>query len=164
MQSDNFSPKESLQLIDSMINQAKNRFSENGFLYLLWGWMVLGCSVGHFILIKLRLFKHPEIIWISCWLVAIYQIIYLVRRGKKATVKTYSENIIGYVWMTFGITMGVVSFIVTKTQSSDLINSLALVLYGIPTFLSGVVMRFKALKLGGIICWSLAVISVFVQP
>ncbi len=164
MQSDNFSPKESLQLIDSMINQAKNRFSENGFLYLLWGWLILFCSIGHFILLKLNLFKHPEIIWVSCWLVAIYQIIYLVRRGKKVTVKTYSENIIGYVWMTFGITMGVASFIMAKTQSWDLINSLALMLYGIPTFLSGVVMRFKALKIGGIICWSLAVVSVFIQP
>lgn len=164
MQSDNFSPKESLQLIDSMINQAKNRFSDNGFLYLLWGWLILFCSIGHFILLKLNLFKHPEIIWISCWLVAIYQIIYLVRRGKKVTVKTYSENIIGYVWMTFGITMGVASFIMAKTQNWDLINSLALMLYGIPTFLSGVVMRFKALKIGGIICWSLAVVSVFIQP
>lgn len=41
MQPENFSPKDSLQLIDQMINQAKNRFSENGFLYLLWGWLIL---------------------------------------------------------------------------------------------------------------------------
>ena len=31
MQPENFSPKDSLLLIDSMINQAKNRFTENGF-------------------------------------------------------------------------------------------------------------------------------------
>lgn len=83
MQTENFSPKDSLQLIDSMINQAKNRFTENGFLYLLWGWLILICSVGHFVLLKLQLVKHPEIIWASCWLAVIFQAIYLVRKNKK---------------------------------------------------------------------------------
>ena len=49
MQSENFSPKDSLLLIDSMINQAKNRFSENGFLYLLWGWVIFACAIFHFV-------------------------------------------------------------------------------------------------------------------
>ena len=164
MQSDNFSPKESLQLIDSMINQAKNRFSENGFLYLLWGWLILFCSIGHFILLKLNLFKHPEIIWASCWLVVIYQIFYLVKRRKKETVKSYSEYIIGYVWMSFGFSIGMISFIVAKANHWELVNSLMLMLYGIPTFLSGIIMRFNALKIGGIICWCLSIISVLVAP
>jgi hypothetical protein len=164
MQPENFSPKDSLLLIDSMINQAKNRFSENGFLYLLWGWVILFCSVTHFILIKLDLFEHPEIIWTSTWLVVIFQVIYLVRRRKKQTVKTYSEHIIGYVWMVFGITMGIISFILSKTNNWDVMNPLLLMMYGMPTFLSGVIMRFKALKVGGIICWGLSIISVLVAP
>jgi hypothetical protein len=41
MQEEKFSPQESLQLIESMIDQAKSRFSENGHLYLLWGWIVI---------------------------------------------------------------------------------------------------------------------------
>jgi hypothetical protein len=164
MQPDNFSPKDSLQLIDSMISQAKNRFSENGFLYLLWGWVILFCSVTHFILIKLDLFEHPEIIWASTWLVVIFQVIYLLRRRKKQTVKTYSEHIIGYVWMVFGITMGMISFILSKTNNWDVMNPLLLMMYGMPTFLSGVIMRFKALKVGGIICWGLSIISVLVAP
>jgi len=164
MQSENFSPKDSLLLIDSMINQAKNRFSENGFLYLLWGWLILICSVGHFILLQLKTFEHPELIWASCWLAVIFQIIYLVRAKKKETVKTYSEDIIGYVWMCFGISMFILSFILGKGQSWEKIYSLFLMLYGTPTFLSGVVMQFKPLKIGGIACWGLAIISVFILP
>lgn len=164
MQPENFSPKDSLLLIDSMINQAKNRISENGFLYLLWGWVILFSALGHFVLIKLQLFKHPEMIWISTWLAVIYQVFYLLRKRRQQTVKTYSEQIIGYVWMVFGISMGMISFILSKTSNWDVINPLLLMMYGMPTFLSGVIMRFTALKVGGIICWSLSIFSVMVAP
>ncbi|MEP7238261.1 MAG: hypothetical protein ABI685_10365 [Ferruginibacter sp.] len=164
MQSENFSPTDSLQLIDSMINQAKNRFSENGFLYLLWGWLILFCSVGHFVLLQLQLVKHPEIIWSSCWLAVIFQVIYLVKTKKKETVKTYSENIINYIWISFGISMFLLSFILGKGNGWSAIYSLFLMLYGTPTFLSGIVMQFKPLTIGGITCWVLAVASMFVLP
>jgi uncharacterized membrane protein len=164
MQPENFSPKDSLLLIDNMINQAKNRISENGFLYLLWGWLVFFCSIAHFVLLKLNLLKHPEIVWASCWVAVIFQIIYLSRKGKKETVKTYSEKIINYLWVSFGICMLVVSVIIGKTNNWDIINSLILLFYGTPTFLSGIAMQFKPLIIGGIICWALAAFSVFISP
>ena len=105
-----FSPKESLQLIDSMINKAQRRFSENGFLYLLWGWIIFACSIAHFVLIQLQWFKHPEIIWASCWVAVIFQIIYLSKNRKKEKVKTYSTEIIDYIWISFGISMFIISF------------------------------------------------------
>ncbi len=164
MQTENFSPKDSLLLIDSMINQAKNRFSENGFLYLLWGWLILFCSIGHFVLLQLKWFQHPEIIWTSCWLAVIFQVVYLIKTKKKEVVKTYSEDIINYIWICFGITMFMLSFILGKSQGWDKIYALFLMLYGTPTFLSGVVMQFKPLKIGGISCWVLSFISMFLLP
>jgi hypothetical protein len=164
MQPENFSPKDSLLLIDSMINQAKNRFSENGFLYLLWGWLILFCSLGQFIFMQLQLFKHPELIWMSTWLAVIFQVIYLVKTKKKEVVKTYSENIINYIWISFGISMFLLSFILGKSNGWEKIYPLFLMLYGTPTFLSGVVMQFKPLKIGGIACWLLAAASMFVLP
>ena len=164
MQSENFSPKDSLLLIDSMINQAKNRCSENGFLYLLWGWLILFCSLGQFILMQLQLFKHPEMIWMSTWLAVIFQVIYLIKTKKKEVVKTYSENIINYIWVSFGICMFILAFILGRSQGWDNVYSLFLMLYGTPTFLSGVVMQFKPLRVGGIVCWVLAVASTFIAP
>jgi len=164
MQTENFSPKDSLLLIDSMINQAKNRFSENGFLYLLWGWLILFCSIGHFVLLKLDIFQHPDMIWLSTWLAVVFQVFYLVKTKKKEVVKTYSENIINYVWISFGICMFVLSFILARTNGWESLYSLFLMLYGMPTFLSGVVMEFKPLKIGGIVCWVLAVTSTFLLP
>jgi len=162
MQTENFSPKDSLLLIDSMINQAKNRFSENGFLYLLWGWLVLFCALGQFILEQLQLFKHPEMIWMSTWLAIIFQIFYLRRENKKEVVKTYSENIINYIWVSFGICMLLLAVILGRSEGGANVYSLFLMLYGIPIFLSGVVMQFKPLKIGGICCWALAVTGAFI--
>jgi hypothetical protein len=164
MAEEKFSPKDSLQLIDSMINQAKNRFSENGFLYLLWGWLIFADAIIHFILIKLQWFKQPEIIWASCWIAVILQFIYLSKTKRKETVKTYSDEIINYIWISFGICMFLLFFIMGKGNGWNNIYSLFLMLYGVPTLLSGVVMQFKPLKIGGIICWMLALISAFIPP
>ena len=53
-----FSHSESLALIESMINKAKDRFNEDGSLYLLWGWVVLLCSAAEFILLQVLLPIH----------------------------------------------------------------------------------------------------------
>jgi uncharacterized protein (UPF0333 family) len=164
MEQENFSPQQSLQLIDSMINKAKNRFNENGFLYLLWGWVIFISAIVHFAALKFQLFKKPEIIWVSTIAATLYQIFYLVKAKKKETVKTYSDGIIDAVWMCFGICMGILSFIVGKNNGWEYMYPLVLMFYGIPTFLSGTVMQFMPLKLGGIACWLLAIIATFVSP
>lgn len=163
MQPENFSPKDSLQLIDSMINQAKNRFSENGFLYLLWGWVIFICSVFHFIAVKFSLIRHPEWIWTVTWAVVFFQIIYLTRAKRKEKVKTYSDGIIDAIWICFGICMFVLAIVVGRFDLWVYMNSLVLMFYGIPTFLSGFVMRFTPLKIGGVCCWILAIASTYVS-
>jgi hypothetical protein len=164
MSQENFSPQQSLQLIDAMINKAKNRFNENGFLYLLWGWIIFICAIVHFIALKFQLFTKPEIIWLSTIGATLYQIVYLIKAKKKETVKTYSDGILDAVWMCFGICMGILSFIIGKNNLWEYMYPLVLMFYGIPTFLSGAVMQFTPLKIGGIVCWALAIASTFVSP
>ena len=164
MQPENFSPKDSLALIDQMINQARNRVTENGFLYLLWGWIILFCSVGHFAMIRFTSIRNPEIIWAAAWVAVILQIIYMVRNKKKETVKTYSDTIIDYIWTSFGICMFIVSIAMSQEHGWRHLYPMYLMLYGIPTFLSGVVMRFLPLRVGGVFCWGLSVIAIYIGP
>lgn len=164
MQPEKFSPKDSLQLIDSMISRAKNRVTENGFLYLLWGWVIFICAIFHFAALKLSLFKKPELVWMITWGIVIFQIIYLAKLKKNEKVKTYSDGIIDAIWICFGICMFVLVIVLGRFNLWIYINSLVLLLYGIPTFLSGFVMRFTPLKLGGICCWLLAIASTFTSP
>jgi hypothetical protein len=166
MQRENgFNEHQSLQLIESMINKAKNQFSENGHLYLLWGWVVFICSVIHFILLHIFHFQMAFLVWMFTWVVLIYQAIYISRRKKKLKVTTYTHDILRYVWLTFIITMFLTGFIISRGEVENgyrLLNILFLALYGIPTFLSGVIIRLKALTIGGICCWILCVIATFV--
>src|SRR3954465_3825435 len=99
-----FSHTESLELIESMINKAKNRFNEDGFLYLLWGWVVLLCSVAEFILLRLQFEKH-YLVWTLTWAAGVYQIFFLRRKRRKEKVRTYTDDIIKYVWITFIVMM-----------------------------------------------------------
>jgi hypothetical protein len=43
-----------------------------------------------------------------------------------------------------------------------MIDPLFLAIYGVPTFLSGIILRFKPLVWGGVSCWLLSVLSVII--
>jgi hypothetical protein len=102
----------------------------------------------------------------ATWLVVIYMVIYLSRQKKKERVYTYTQDILGYIWVVFGITMFLVGVVLGIQQGENYykyMNPVFLAIYGTPTFLSGVVLRFTPLKIGGICCWLLAVSATFVD-
>ncbi len=154
-------PAESLQLIESMINKAKNRFSENGHLYLLWGWVVFICAIIHFFTLSYSLLEHPEMIWMLTWVAFIYQFVYIYCVKRKQVVKAYTDEILNAVWLVF-VACGFIAAIITGSKGYwTAMYSLFLMLYGIPTILSGVILRFKPLIWGGLTCWIFSIISVF---
>lgn len=76
----------------------------------------------------------------------------------------YTGEIIGYVWLVFIITYALLVYILVYLRAPEAILPAILTVFGIPTFLSGVILKFKSLKIGGICCWILALISPFVSP
>lgn len=161
---ENFSPEESLDVIQSMINRAKNQFSENGDLYLLWGWWVFICSIAEYILLNYVHFEMHWIVWWTFIFILIYQFLYLKKKSRLQRVRTYTDHVIGYVWLTFLVLMALLIFLVERLEpnKADLIDPAFLMLYGMPTFLSGIILKFRPLILGAIGCWILAVISTFI--
>ena len=157
-----FNEQNSLQLIESMINKAKNNFSESGTLYLLWGIVVFVCSIVQFVAIHFYNNQNAYYIWFLTWLVVIYQVIFLSRKAKKEKAKTYTADILKYVWICFAASMFLFIFILQYQKAYYSINPAILVLYGLPTFLSGVILKFRPLIIGGISCWLLSFGSVFV--
>jgi len=156
------SPQDSLQFIESMINKAQNRFNENGHLYLLWGWVIFACSVLHFILSYWNISKNAQYVWFLTWGALIYQTIYIARKKKRVRVKTYTDEMIGYVWFVFIMLMVLIGFITSKAGAWNIMYPLFLVLYGVPTFLIGVFIKFAPLQIGAASCWILALASTFV--
>src|ERR1700712_2430906 len=107
----NMTETESLQLITSMINKAKNRFTETGAIYILWGWMILVCCVVQFIALYFFDNQNAYNIWYATWLAPILQLVYAQRKKKSRTAKTYTEEIIGFVWVVFIICLALLVFI-----------------------------------------------------
>ncbi|MEO8764750.1 MAG: hypothetical protein ABI416_10705 [Ginsengibacter sp.] len=159
----NMTEKESMQLISSMINKAKNRFNETGFLYLLWGWVVLVCCVTQFVAAYFFNSEHSYYIWFVTWLVLVYQIFFLRKKRKAQKVRTYTDEINKFVWLTFFICEVLLVFILVRFKQYDVINPAVLVLYGMPIFLSGIILKFKPLVAGGIFCWLFALLSPFID-
>jgi len=58
MKTPDFTPEESLALIDAVIKEAKNRFEENGFAFILWGIVIALCCFAQGYLIHLG--KGPQ--------------------------------------------------------------------------------------------------------
>ncbi len=152
----------SLLLIESMINKAKNKFSESGTLYLVWGIVIFICSVIQFIAVYFYSYADIYYVWYLTWLVFIYQAFFLARKKKREKVKTYTGDILGYVWICFIICLLLLVFIVLYNKAYLLVNPAILVAYAIPTFLSGAILKVKPLFLGGIGCWLLAFSTVFI--
>lgn len=152
---------ESLSIISGMINRARNRFSETGHLYLLWGFVIFTCCITQFIMLYFFNSKNSHYVWYATWMVLIYQFYYLFKKRKRERVRTYTGEIVGFVWFTFIICSLILVYILIKNNAFQAINAVVLVMYGMPTFLSGVILRFKPLKTGGMICWMLAIWAVF---
>ncbi|MDQ2753723.1 MAG: hypothetical protein M3R72_11940 [Bacteroidota bacterium] len=161
-----FSEEQSLQLITQMIQKAKNDFVETGISALLWGSIIPFCSLVQFIS-----FYHPfggaEYVWILTFLAVIPQVIISVKENKNKKFKGYHESAMGGIWIAFAISMFLLSFYFSFLSSQGIdINklhqdTLYLIIYGIPTFSTGIGRRFKPMIIGGIACWALAIISVF---
>ena len=165
MEQQDFSAKQSLQLIESMIGQAQNRLNENGHLYLLWGWVIFLCSVISFVSVHFfEQLKYLNQIWLLTLPTALYQMIYMARHKKQRKVTTYTDEISTYVWIVFVIMGGLSAWIIGKSGFQQLFNPVILMLYGMPTFLSGVLLRFAPLRYGAVVCWILAAVSMLLAP
>jgi len=95
--------------------------------------------------------------------VLIFQIFYLRKIRKARATKTYTGEINAFVWIVFSICMVLIIFICLAFKKYELIDPMLLVLYGMPTFLSGIILKFKPLIIGAVCCWVLAVISPFID-
>jgi FtsH-binding integral membrane protein len=165
MNQENFSAEQSLQVIHQMIEKAKNQFSENGHLYLLWGWLVFICSVAQFILLKFIKYEYHYMVWMLTWLAVIYQVFYLRKQNRKQKIQTYADTMTGYIWISFFILLMLAGFAIGKTGGENyykLFGPVFLAIYGVPTFLSGIFLRFKPLVIGGIGCWLLSIVAHFI--
>ncbi|MFT3682995.1 MAG: hypothetical protein QM791_22235 [Ferruginibacter sp.] len=183
MPQEKMTEKESLDLITQMIGKAKGSYHDSGAGPILWGSVITICSLVTFFQMKYD-FNQPFDIWLLTIIAIIPQIYIAVKERKKNKVRPYDETLMDYVWITFGVSIFLLVFInnsilnklrpvfqtyIEQTGTrpefnySSFIASFFLLLYGIPTIITGGCRHYKPMLYGGILCWVCCIISVYTK-
>jgi hypothetical protein len=154
--------EESLKIITDMINRTKNNIHQSRFHLLFWGWLIFICSLSEYFLFKFTDFASPWYVWIFVIPGAFVSLIYGFVTGRKAKVHTYADMINMWTWLGFMIS-AIILFIV-HWKSMESFPPYILLLAGLPTFVSGWIIRFKPLIAGGFAFWIFALVAYFAGP
>jgi hypothetical protein len=156
---ENFSEKDSLKLINEMMGKAKRSYVTNGTASIVWGVLIVVCSLTTWAKIQFN-FDIGFDIWWLLFLAVIPQIFFSIRDRKNKNFVAHDELTMTYVWTTFGICICILTFYNIKFGNENG-TSLFMMLYAIPTFITGGVFKFRPMIFGGLICWVLSVASMF---
>ena len=156
--------QKSMDIILETIENAKANFRDDGFFYLLWGWLVLTASLLQFSLI---VFVGTDFNWIG-WPVlmtlgGILSGVHISKLSKSSQVKTHFDTVMVYLWCGFLIAM-LILFIITFCGiiGFAVLNPMIIVLFSLGTFVSGGILKFTPLKLGAVFGWAIATIAFFI--
>jgi len=155
---DTISGQEGFEIIQRMIRTAKKDFENNSFYNLLWGWLVLVASLGHYILMKAG-FGHPYMTWLLMPVGGIVTMVYAFRHERQRKARTYVEALMGYVLTAFLVTLVVVLVFMGRLQENT--YPMVMLVYGMWLFVQGGALQFRPLIAGGVVNWVCAVAAFF---
>ena len=160
MTNDNFTPEQSIRLIQNMIEKTRQGISYKSHYFLLWGWCTMLAFLGQFVLLYYFHSRYHYNVWWITIVCAVISIIWSRQESRTREVKTYVKESMGYLWTGLGITFFVFCLIFIKLGWYNC-YPFFITLYGVGTFVSGNILQFRPLTAGGIICWVLAAVSVW---
>lgn len=150
-------PQESLRVIRETIDLAKNKLRNNGFHFLLWGWLVVCVSILDYYLTKMSIGGQPHLAWMFMPVIGVpVALIYEWRRGKKDTQPNLLRDWYGFIWLGFAISLIITILLAVRANISPV--PFILILVGFATFMSGILLRFNPLIFGAVVMWAGAVV------
>ena len=170
------SEQESLALITQMINKAKNSYHDTGIGAMMWGAVITICSLVRLSEIHFG-YRLPFDIYLLTLAAIIPQIYLSVKESKERKVKSYDDPYMNYIWLGFGICIFLLihtcnnifndwgawtdKYQSTSPDFYEYVAPLFLMLYGLPTFITGAACKFKPMLWGGLLCWACCIITVY---
>lgn len=151
MEDQKLSSQESLEIIHTMIAQAKGDFEANAFHFLWWGWIAIFGSLGHYALLTYTSVAYPHLAWLIIIIGIAGSIAKGIKNNKEARVKTYTGKIYGIIWITFLVNYFILLFFLAKINYY--ITPLILIMAAASTFISGSLMQFRPLQAGAVCIW-----------
>ena len=155
------SNEESFEVISRMIRTAQHDLSDQSFYYLIWGWLVLAASLGHYFLMQSG-YEMPFLTWVILMpLGGIITAVYSNRQNKKEKVKSYIDDVMKYVITAFLVSLSTVLLFMSKLELNT--YPMVMMIYGIWLFVSGGALKFRPVIAGGIMNWIIGIGAFFVS-
>ncbi len=156
--------KEALLLIEEMINSTKQDVKDNGFYFILWGWLVFISAITDYVLLTLFSYGGHASIWgILMPLGGLVSFIAGRKQIKKQRVKTYVDESLRYLSIAFGISLFIICLIMPMSDHNwRSFYPTLMVVYAFGIFIFGGILRYKPLMYGAYSNWILAIVAFFV--
>lgn len=156
-------PKKQIEIIEEMISAAKGNLSDGSIFYLIWGWLVFIAALSNYYLLNVASFANHWIVWpVLMGLGGIITMLVGIKKGRKEKNVSYIDKFLRSLWLGFIITMLVVLSGIGVDGPAAIYPCL-MALYGLGTFVSGMLLKFKALQIGAVSSWVCASIAFYVD-
>jgi hypothetical protein len=165
-----FTPEESLQMISQIINRTRRNIKVASFYFILWGWVMVFAALACFFVItyfvSIQQYKYINLgAWLA-WIIpvlvgSIISATHQRKMEKIDLVKSEIGNIIKMLWYSNGIAIIIGCYISYKLNFYP--APLIFIIIGMSTFMTGYIIKFKPLIVGGVVFWLAGLISVFIQ-
>jgi hypothetical protein len=167
--SDSFDENQSLQVIKEMIQVSQKKLKNDGVLFILWGWVIFYNYTSRYVLSNIvttyQIYKGFEYFAKGLGVFAFaFSIYYIFRKNKKVT--TYIGISLRYVWISLLVCFSLVNMIIFNVIhefNPALQHPIFMVFMAFAVVITGGILRYKLLILGGAIFGLLAYISSFLS-
>src|SRR6185369_6241642 len=112
------SGEESLKLINEMIGKAKQSYVTKGIASMVWGVLIIACSLLTWAQVQFQLKLGFDVWWLVLAAV-IPQMFFSIKEKKQKTFVGHDEITMRYVWTTFGICVFILSYYSAQFHNDD---------------------------------------------
>lgn len=157
-----FSPQESLLLIRSMIESTKSSIGDKSHFFLIWGYAtMIGCLLQYFLMVVVQYERHYYA-WFVTPLALLLHVIFIIKDKREQRVKTFISEANGYVWVIIGFSYLALGIVFSKI-GWQYCYPFYILLYGIGTYISGSLLKFKPMRFGGAFCLVLVAVAPYLN-
>jgi hypothetical protein len=158
-----FTPEQGFRVINEMIFTARKNFTKISFFFLLWGWLLFGAGIAEYILFNTFNYEYAWIVWPAISIIGgIFSSMFSSRQEKKSGAVSFMDKLFFYLWLGFFLTL---LLTIVSTVSQNIVpHPFIMILTGLPTFVTGRILKFKPLIVGGVAFWIIGILSLFLYP
>lgn len=117
-------PKDSLAIIESVINERKKRYEENGVFLIFWGILVALAGIYQFIMLQMKFYPDKSgYVWLFTMVPGfLFTFFWKMREGiKKGKNPNRAEDWSDFVWLVSGLLAFVSMFVLNNIKFMTLV-------------------------------------------